>query len=60
MFEPLFPGGQCATLTEGNNLIWSSNTAIGNQEFNVEKDSTTGLMSVHLGSGQYEFRAVWH
>jgi alpha-L-rhamnosidase len=60
MFEPLFPGGQCATLTEGNNLIWSSNTAIGNQEFNVKKDSTTGLMSVHLGSGQYEFRAVWH
>jgi hypothetical protein len=30
------------------------------QEFNIVKDPTTGLMSVHVGSGQYEFKAVWN
>jgi alpha-L-rhamnosidase len=61
MFEPLFPGGQCATLIEGNQVIWSSNTVVTNdQKFNIEKDLATGLMSVHVGSGQYEFQAVWH
>jgi alpha-L-rhamnosidase len=61
MFEPLFPGGQCATLIEGNQVIWSSNTVVINdQKFNIEKDLATGLMSVHVGSGQYEFQAVWH
>ena len=59
MFEPLFPGAQCKTLTESNKLIWSSNGAT-TKGLNVEKDATTGLMSVHLGSGQYEFRAVWN
>jgi hypothetical protein len=61
MFEPLFPGGQCATLIEGNQVIWSSNTVVTNdQNFNIEQDLATGLMNVHVGSGQYEFQAVWY
>ena len=61
MFEPLFPGAQCKTLLESNNMIWSSGVTLANkQEFNIEQDPTTGLMSVHLGSGQYQFQAVWN
>ncbi len=60
MFEPLFAGGQCTTLIESNKLIWSSNTVHTNhREFDVEEDSKTGLMTVYIGSGQYEFQAVW-
>jgi hypothetical protein len=56
MFEPLFLGGQCATLIESNQLLWSANTVVvNNPEFNIEKDPTTGLMNVHVGSGQYKF-----
>ncbi|UJR06990.1 hypothetical protein I4U23_011278 [Adineta vaga] len=61
MFEPLFPGAQCKTLIEGNKIIWSSGVTIANnQEFQIEKDLTTNLLSVHVGSGQYEFHAVWN
>jgi len=61
MFEPLFPGAQCKTLIEGNKVLWSSDVALANnQEFKIEKDLTTDLMSVHVGSGQYEFHAVWN
>ena len=61
MFEPLFPGAQCKTLIESNKVLWSSDGALANnQEFKIEKDLTTNLMSVHLGSGQYEFHAVWN
>jgi alpha-L-rhamnosidase len=60
MFEPLFVGGQCTTLIESNKVIWSSDVATTNhREFGVEKDSATGLMTVHVGSGQYEFQALW-
>jgi alpha-L-rhamnosidase len=60
VFEPLFVGGQCATLIEGNQVIWSSDASTANhREFNVQKDSTTGLMTVHIGSGEYEFQALW-
>ncbi len=60
IFEPLFVGGQCATLIEGNKVIWSSDVATANhREFGVEKDPATGLMTVHVGSGQYEFQALW-
>jgi alpha-L-rhamnosidase len=60
MFEPLFVGGQCATLIESNKVIWSSDAVTTNhQGFRVEKDAETGLMTVHLGSGQYEFQALW-
>ncbi|CAF1233336.1 unnamed protein product [Rotaria sp. Silwood1] len=61
MFEPLFVGAQCKTLTENKKVIWSSNiTAMNEQEYNVEKDSITGLMTVHIRSSQYEFQALWH
>ncbi len=60
MFEPLFTGGQCVTLMESNKVIWSSDIVNTNhRQFLVEKDPESGLMSVHLGSGQYEFQAVW-
>jgi alpha-L-rhamnosidase len=60
MFEPLFIGGQCQMLLEGNKVIWSSAIdSINYQEYHVEKDLKTGLMTVHIGSGQYEFQAVW-
>jgi len=56
MFEPLFAGGQCQTLTESNRIIWSANST---NEWKVEKDPTNNLMTVHLGSGEYEFQAIW-
>jgi hypothetical protein len=60
MFEPLFVGGQCATLIEGGEVIWSSDTdSTNDQKLDVEKDPVTGIMSVHIGSGQYEFQALW-
>ncbi len=60
IFEPLFVDAQCATLIEGNTMIWSSDAVTTNhREFDVEKDSLTDLMTVHIGSGQYEFQAVW-
>jgi alpha-L-rhamnosidase len=60
MFEPLFVGGQCITLIEDNQVIWSSDAVNTNhRQFNIEKDSTTGLMTAHIGSGQYEFQALW-
>ncbi|CAF4113656.1 unnamed protein product [Rotaria sordida] len=60
MFEPLFVGGQCKALIEGNKVIWSSDVNTMNDKgFSIEKDSTTGLMTVHIGSGQYEFQALW-
>ena len=60
MFEPLFVGGQCKTLIEHNKVIWSSDVGtMIDQGFDIEKDSTTGLMIVHIGSGQYDFQASW-
>ncbi len=60
IFEPLFVGGQCKTLIESNKIIWSSNGNTKNIEgFVVEKDSTTGVMTAHIGSGEYEFQALW-
>jgi hypothetical protein len=60
IFEPLFVGGQCEKLVEGDAVIWSSDGVITNhQEFDVEKNAATGLMTVHIGSGQYEFQALW-
>jgi alpha-L-rhamnosidase len=60
MFEPLFMGGRCLTLIESNEVIWSSDMITTNdRKFDVDKDSVTGLMTVHVGSGQYEFQALW-
>jgi alpha-L-rhamnosidase len=60
VFEPLFIGGHCARLIEGNKVIWSTNTSSTNlQQFEIERDTVTGLMTVYVGSGQYQFQAVW-
>ena len=61
LFQPLFPGAQCKILIESEKIIWTSNdTMINYQEFNIEKDQRTGLMSLHIGSGKYEFQAIWN
>lgn len=61
MFEPLFVGARCEKLLENNQIIWSSDSPVAHQpQLNIEKDATTGLMSVHLGSGEYEFQAIWN
>jgi alpha-L-rhamnosidase len=55
IFEPLFPGARCMTLTEGNEIIWSTD----NKKTNVLQDPQSGLMTVQIGSGQYEYQAFW-
>jgi alpha-L-rhamnosidase len=61
MFEPLFIGAKCKTLMEGGRIIWSSEGGRINAEgFEIEKDSQTGVMTVHIGSGEYEFQALWN
>ncbi len=60
MFEPLFLGAECQRLIESNQLVWSSDgNATNDQHFPIEEDSTTKLMTVYLGSGQYQFQAIW-
>lgn len=60
MFEPLFTGGRCVRLVEGDNIIWSMNTTPDHlQNFEVKQNVMTGLMTVHVGSGEYEFQALW-
>jgi hypothetical protein len=45
---------------EGGKVIWSSeNRQTSVEGFAIEKDSTTGLMTVHIGSGEYVFQALW-
>ncbi len=57
MFEPLFIGAKCKTLMEDDIIIWSSDDSrITIEEFKIEKDSQTGVMTVHIGSGEYEFQ----
>ncbi len=56
----LFVGGQRVTLIQGGEVIWLSDpVATNHQELNVEKDPTTGVMIVHIISGEYEFQALW-
>ncbi|CAF2398731.1 unnamed protein product [Rotaria sp. Silwood2] len=55
IFEPLFSGAQCVILTENNKIIWS----IDNKKSNVFHDSNTGLMTLQIGSGDYEYQAFW-
>ena len=60
IFEPLFIGGRCMRLMESNKVIWSANVSpTVLQHFEIERDTATGLMMVYVGSGQYEFQAVW-
>ena len=55
IFEPLFPGARCMTLTDDGRVIWSSQIKASN----VVHDSRTGFVHVRIGSGQYEFQAFW-
>jgi alpha-L-rhamnosidase len=59
IFEPLFPGARCVRLTEGDELIWSISPNPSSEHHNIENESKTGLMIVHIGSGQYEYQAYW-
>ena len=55
ILEPLFPGARCVTLTEGNEIIWSKEV----KKSNVLQNSQTGLMTVEVGSGEYQYQAFW-
>jgi alpha-L-rhamnosidase len=55
IFEPLSPGARCLVLTEGNTVIWSE----GTKNENVFQDPQTGLMTVQIGSGEYQYQAFW-
>jgi alpha-L-rhamnosidase len=55
ILEPLFRGARCVTLTEGNEIIWSNDV----KKNNVLQDPQTGLMTVHIGSGEYQYQAFW-
>ncbi|CAF0776679.1 unnamed protein product [Adineta ricciae] len=61
VFEPLFPGSRCITLLEDNQTIWSLASAEFThvRNFAVERDTRTDFMTVHIGSGRYEFQVVW-
>lgn len=56
VFEPLFPDARCMRLTESNKVIWSMDNEYND---NVLHDSETGLLTVQIGSGEYEYQAVW-
>ena len=47
-FEPLFLGARCVMLTESNEIVWS-----------VFQNDTTGLVTVEIDSGQYDYQAFW-
>ncbi|CAF1122091.1 unnamed protein product [Adineta ricciae] len=55
IFEPLFPDAKCAAIIESNQVIWSST----NKQNNVDEDSQTGLMTIRIGSGSYEYQVLW-
>ena len=60
IFESLFVGAKCKTLIEDGKMIWSSDIGNTNVEgFEIEKDSLMSSMIVHVGSGEYEFQALW-
>ena len=55
VFEPLFPGARCVTITESHEVVWSAS----NKKTNMIEDPHTGLITAHVGSGQYEYQAFW-
>lgn len=54
VFEPLMVGGQCMSLRENKTVLWPDD-----QNRKVQKDAATGFITVHVGSGHYEFEALW-
>lgn len=59
IFEPLFRGARCARLIENNSLIWSVDSNSLNRKSNIDNELDTGLLKVHISSGQYEYQAYW-
>jgi alpha-L-rhamnosidase len=59
IFEPLFPDAQCIRLTEGDESIWPISPKSSTTKYTIENEPETGLMIVHIGSGQYEYEAHW-
>ncbi|CAM4759645.1 unnamed protein product [Rotaria magnacalcarata] len=55
IFEPLYPGARCVTITENHEVIWSIDT----KDNSVYHDVNTGLMTRQVGSGDYEYQAFW-
>jgi hypothetical protein len=45
---------------EDDTIIWSSDDDRTNiKGFEIEYDSRTDVMTVYVGSGEYEFQALW-
>lgn len=59
ILEPLFPGARCARLIEGDEKIWPISSKSSMRKLSVELEPVSGLMIVHVGSGQYEYHAYW-
>ena len=60
MFEPLFFGAKSKILKENGTVIWSADVdKQNNQRFQIENDPSNDLITVHIGSGDYEFYALW-
>ena len=55
VFEPLFLGAKCVTIIEDDQVIWS----VTDKQNNVIEDSRTGLMTVHIGYGFFEYQVLW-
>ena len=49
LFEPLFAGARCVTMIEGERTIRS-----------VAEDPRTGLITVQIGSGSFEYQLFWN
>lgn len=54
-FEPLFDNARCVMLTEGNEIIWS----VSQNETRAMIDEQTGLVTVEIDSGHYDYQAFW-
>ena len=59
IYEALFLGARYVRFIEGDKLIWSSSTKSSTEKHNIAHEAETGLMIVHIGSGQYEYQAYW-
>ena len=56
LFEPLFAGARCVTMIEGGQTIWS----VAEKGDGVREDPRTGLISVQIGSGSFEYQLFWN
>lgn len=59
ILEPLFSGARCSQIVEDDQLIWSVHSSISPQSSNIQTHSEDHLVTIHLRSGQYQYRIFW-